>query len=70
MKKTFEISVFNEKVRADLEAGRRHKTLESSWADVHLIEIQADDETTAIAACMRKHPARMGFILGPALQIT
>lgn len=69
MKYTFEISVYNKDVRAEIQAGRHHQTLESSWADVHLIEILAANEAEAVAACSRKHPARMGFILGPALQI-
>jgi len=69
MKKIYEVSVYNKDVRAEVQEGRHHEVLESSWADVHLIEIKADTEAEALASCRRKHPERMGFIMGPALQV-
>ena len=69
MKKTFEISVYNRDVRADVQAGRQHDSLDSSWADVHLIEIKAQTEQEAQLHCRRKHPERLGFVIGDALEV-
>ena len=69
MKKLFEISVYNKDVRDEIQAGRNHRLLEPSWANVHLIEIKADTEEEAMASCRRKHPERLGFVLGSALEV-
>lgn len=69
MKKTFEIPVYNKEVRAKLKAGRTHERFESSWADVHLIEIRAHTETEAISSCRRKHPERLGFVMGEVMEV-
>ncbi len=68
MKSTYEISVYNKDVRDKIQAGQEHDTLESSWADVHLIEIRANSEEDAVSSCRRKHPERLGFVMGPALK--
>ncbi|MBL4801837.1 MAG: hypothetical protein JKY45_08065 [Emcibacter sp.] len=69
MKNTYEISVYNQDVRTKIQEGLSHRNLESRWADVHLIEIRAETEEEAIASCRRKHPEKMGFIMGTAMQI-
>ena len=68
MKKIFEIPVYNEEVREIVRAGRSHNTLEDSWADMHLIEIRAHTAGEAMEICRRKHPEKMGFVLGDAAE--
>ena len=68
MKKIFEIPVYNQEVRDAVRAGRSHGVLEDSWADMHLIEIRAHTADEAMEICRRKHPQRMGFVLGEAAE--
>ncbi len=64
MKKTFEISVYNTEVRDAVQNKRNHPSFEATWADTHLILIQAYTADEALAICRRKHPEKMGFVLG------
>ncbi|WP_321395245.1 hypothetical protein [Emcibacter sp.] len=68
MKKIFEIPVYNEEVRETVRSGRSHDTLEDTWADMHLIEVRAHTPVEAMEICRRKHPEKMGFVLGDAAE--
>jgi len=68
MKKTFEIPVYNEEVRRAVRAGHSHPTLENSWSDSHLIEIRAHTPGEALDICRRKHPEKMGFVMGDVME--
>jgi len=60
---TFEVIVYNEKVRERLREGEHHKILSDDWADSHYIEIKADDENGALAKVEMRYPERDGFVV-------
>lgn len=64
MKKSYEIPVYNEEVRTAVRNKQNHESFEASWADTHLILIRAHTADEAVSICRRKHPEKMGFILG------
>ncbi len=64
MKKSFEIPVYNTEVREAIQNKHLHANLEAKWADIHLIMIRAHTADEALAICRRKHPEKMGFVLG------
>ncbi|MBL4602019.1 MAG: hypothetical protein JKY84_04695 [Emcibacteraceae bacterium] len=64
MKKSFEIPVYNSEVRDAIKNKQNHPSFEASWADTHLIVIRAHTSDEAITICRRKHPEKLGFILG------
>ncbi len=64
MKKSFEIPVYNENVRNAVRNKQEYPDLESKWADTHLILVRAHTADEAINICRRKHPEKMGFVLG------
>lgn len=66
---TFEIGVYNAKVRDAVEAGRHHTDLRDEWADIHYLEIEADDEAEVRMTAARRFPAEAGYILDSVTQL-
>lgn len=64
MKKSFEIPVYNMDVRSAIKNKQNHPSFEAKWADTHLILIRAHTPEEAVTICRRKHPEKLGFILG------
>lgn len=59
----FEVAIYNQEVRDRVAEGKRHRDLTDDWADVHYIEISADDETDARSQVARKYPAHRGYVI-------
>tara|TARA_B100000315_G_scaffold242685_1_gene265146 strand:- start:1289 stop:1513 length:225 start_codon:yes stop_codon:yes gene_type:complete len=59
----FEVVVFNEEVRQCVQEGERHKVLSDDWADLHYLEINANDETEARSRIQKKYPADLGYVI-------
>ncbi len=60
---TFEIAVYNRAVRDKVNAGERHRELKDDWADIHYVEIDADDATGARRKAEMKFPSAKGFVI-------
>lgn len=60
---TFEIGVFNQGVRDALKQGKRHRDLTDDWADVHYLDVEADDATAARTKIARRYPAERGYVI-------
>lgn len=60
---TFEVTIYNEKVRKLVSVGESHKRYTDDWGDSHYIEYQADNKDKAIAKCLLRYPAEDGFII-------
>ncbi|MCC3861668.1 hypothetical protein [Pseudemcibacter aquimaris] len=67
MKLSFDIPVYNKEVRAAVQQGKSHPDFEDKWADIHIMTERAHTPDEAWAQCERKHPERLGFILGDAV---
>jgi hypothetical protein len=68
MRTAYEIPVYNAEVRKAIENRETHTELEAKWADTHLIMIRAHTPDEAMTICRRKHPEKMGFILGDVME--
>ncbi len=66
---TYEIAIYNQKVRELVADGERHKRYEDSWADTHYIEFKAETEASAITKCRNKYPQDDGFVIEAVLQV-
>jgi hypothetical protein len=59
----FEVSVYNEEVRAANKMGDAHEQYEDSWADPHYIEVQAPNEEVARERIEKQYPSHRGFVI-------
>ena len=59
----FEVAVYNADVRQKVADGKRHSRFTDDWADMHYIEIEADNEELARAKIEAMHPSVQGFVL-------
>lgn len=59
----FEVAIFNQQVREKVREGERHRDLSDDWADVHYIEVEAEDVSAARAKIQRKYPAERGYVI-------
>ncbi len=64
MRKNYEIPVYNSQVRQAIRNGDKHPSLGDEWADTHFITVSANSPEEAVIVCRRKHPERMGYVLG------
>ena len=60
---TFEIAVYNQTVREKIKVGESHRELKNDWADIHYIEIEANDIATARRKAEGKFPRDRGFVI-------
>ena len=59
----YEIAVYNEEVRKLVREGKRHRRLRDDWADVHYIEIEADNEASARTKASTRYPSEQGYVI-------
>ncbi len=61
--KKFEVGVYNKKVRQLVKEGERHRDLTDDWADIHYVDVMAEDEHGARAKIEAKYPEDKGFVI-------
>jgi len=59
----FEFAIYNKEVRQKVADGERHKRFADDWADMHYIEIEADNEEQARAQVEVMHPGVQRFVI-------
>ncbi|MDA0305389.1 MAG: hypothetical protein O3B76_03780 [Proteobacteria bacterium] len=59
----FEVIVYNREVREKVKEGERHRQFTDDWADLHYIEIDASDETSARERAESRYPSEQGFVI-------
>ena len=65
----FEVAVYNMEVRQKLAEGEHHKRFTDDWADMHYVEIDADNEELPRAKVEVMHPSVQGFVMDQILEI-
>lgn len=60
---TFEVAVYNKAVRDKLKTGEHHRELNDDWADIHYVELKAEDTAEAWRKAEIKFPADQGFVI-------
>ncbi len=68
-KKKFEVAVYNKEVRRLMKEGRKHRDLKDDWADVHYIDISADDLASARAKVAGRYPESQGFVIEGVMRV-
>lgn len=60
----FEVTIYNEKVKAAVYQAERNRTgLSDDWADLRYIEVQAASAEAARQKIEARHPATRGFVI-------
>ena len=65
----FEVAVYNAEVRQKVADGEHHRRFTDDWADMHYIEIEADNEELARAKIEVMHPSVQGFVFDEFLEV-
>jgi hypothetical protein len=61
--KKFEVAVYNREVRKLVREGERHPHLNDDWADIHYVDVMAEDENGAQVKIKAKYPQDKGFVI-------
>lgn len=61
--KVFEVAVYNQEVRTLVKENQSHSYFDDHWADAHLQDILAKDETEARQLIENRFPAGDGFVV-------
>jgi hypothetical protein len=59
----YEVGVYNSEVRDCVAEGNRHRNLTDDWAEIHYIEVEADDQKGARNQVLRRYPEKRGFVI-------
>ena len=59
----FEAAIYNAEVREKVAEGEHHRRFTDEWADMHYVEIEADNGELARALVEVKHPSVQGFVM-------
>ncbi|MBM3568869.1 MAG: hypothetical protein FJX46_08955 [Alphaproteobacteria bacterium] len=59
----FDVGIYNKEVRDLVGQGKKHRSLNVSWADVNYIEFTAANEVDARAQAVKKYPAAQGYVI-------
>lgn len=59
----FEVAIYNMEVRQKVTEGEHHKRFNDDWADMHYVEVEAENEELARAKIEFRHPSVQGFVM-------
>ena len=59
----FEVSLYNKDVRDMVKENQHHHFFDDQWADIHIRNVTARDETEAISMISKRFPAEEGFVI-------
>lgn len=65
----YEVAIFNERVRKQVERGEHDKHLSDEWSENHYEEIFAVDESAVRAKLERRYPSKLGFVIARITKI-
>ena len=61
--KKFEAAVYNQEVRRLVQEGSKHRNLDDEWADMHYIEVRANDIHGARAKVEARFAEDAGYVI-------
>ena len=59
----YEVIIYNKEVRERVEAGKHHRSLEDSWADLQHVDVTAKDADHARRKMASRYPANRGYVI-------
>ena len=65
----FEVALHNEEVRRCVKEDERHREFNDDWADIHYIEVNAEDEQEARRKIESRYPSSKGFVIQIVVEI-
>ncbi|MBL6946306.1 MAG: hypothetical protein ISR47_06695 [Rhodospirillales bacterium] len=66
---TFEVAIFNKRVRECMEAGKRHRHLSDSWAEINYFEVKASSETEVRRQMATRYPESEGYVIDDVMKL-
>ena len=60
---TYEVAIFNKKVRTLLEMGEQHRQLSDTWAEVNYFEVKGFSETEVRRQMTVRYPESEGYVI-------
>jgi len=59
----FEVAIYNQQVRDLVAEGDSHEYYDDEWADIHFLEVSAENEGLAQVQIDGRHPMKNGFVI-------
>ena len=59
----YEVAIFNKEVSELVAKGDSHKLYDDEWAELHFIEINAEDEAHVRSQLLNRYPEKEGFVI-------
>jgi len=59
----FEVFIYNKDVRAMVKENRHHQYFDDQWADVHVRNVTARNESEAKSIISKRFPPEEGFVI-------
>ncbi len=59
----YAVSIYNKEVRAMVKENQHHHFFDDQWADVHIRNVTARDESEAVSIISKRFPAEDGFVI-------
>ena len=59
----YEVSIYNKEVRAMVKENQHHHFFDDQWADIHIRNVTANDESEALSIIEKRFPADEGFVI-------
>ena len=67
--KTYEITLYNQDVRAALKNGHSHAQYDDGWADQRYLQVEAQNMAEARKKIQSRHPKRQGFVIADIIEL-
>ena len=67
--KTYEVTLYNQDVRAALKDGQSHAQYDDGWADQRFLQVEARDMAEARRKVLTRHPERQGFVIVDIIEL-
>tara|TARA_B110000438_G_scaffold267388_1_gene282203 strand:+ start:100 stop:324 length:225 start_codon:yes stop_codon:yes gene_type:complete len=65
----FEVAIYNQEVCDEIAKGDNHKLFDDEWAELHFIEVSAENEEGAKAQLQNRYPTDKGFVIDSIVKI-
>jgi hypothetical protein len=59
----YEVAIYNQEVCDEIAKGEGHALYDDEWADLHFIEVFAENEEGAKAQLQSRYPKEKGFVI-------
>lgn len=65
----YEAAIYNAEVRQKVAEGEHHRHLNDEWAEIHYVEVEANNKESARNTFEAKHPSALGYVIGEIIEL-